>query len=44
VVVDADGRQLAFAVVAAHVSPTGTLGAEAALDRIATALAGCGCR
>jgi len=43
VVVDADGRQLAFAVVASRVPPGGRLGAEAALDRVAAALAGCGC-
>jgi D-alanyl-D-alanine carboxypeptidase/D-alanyl-D-alanine-endopeptidase (penicillin-binding protein 4) len=41
-VVDADGRQLAFAVLADRVPDTGR--ARTALDRIATALAGCGCR
>lgn len=42
VVVDADGRQLAFAVIAGHV-PGSTLDAEAALDRVAATLASCGC-
>ncbi|MDT4935178.1 MAG: hypothetical protein QOK11_3070, partial [Pseudonocardiales bacterium] len=43
---DADGRLLAFAVLADHVAPGDgpTAAAEAALDRIAAALAGCGCR
>ncbi|MDT4943646.1 MAG: hypothetical protein QOH14_379 [Pseudonocardiales bacterium] len=43
---DADGRLLAFAVLADHVAPGDgpTASAEAALDRIAAALAGCGCR
>lgn len=44
VVRDVDGRLLAFAVLADRVRPGGILGAEAALDRFATALAGCGCR
>ena len=39
----AGGRLLAFAVVADRVSPAGTLGAEAALDSVAAALARCGC-
>lgn len=43
VVVTASGRVLAFAAVANGVPAGGTLGAEAALDRIAAALAGCGC-
>jgi D-alanyl-D-alanine carboxypeptidase/D-alanyl-D-alanine-endopeptidase (penicillin-binding protein 4) len=43
-VVDADGRLLVFAVVASAVPAGGTLNAEAALDRVATVLAGCGCR
>ena len=43
VLVDADGRQLAFAVIAAHVPSTSPLDAEAALDRIAATLATCGC-
>jgi serine-type D-Ala-D-Ala carboxypeptidase/endopeptidase (penicillin-binding protein 4) len=37
------GRLLAFAVVADRVAPAGTLGAEAALDSAAAALARCGC-
>lgn len=44
VVRDADGRLLAFAVLADAVPPGGVLGAEAALDRFATTLARCGCR
>jgi D-alanyl-D-alanine carboxypeptidase/D-alanyl-D-alanine-endopeptidase (penicillin-binding protein 4) len=43
IVIDADGRMLAFAVLADAVSK-GTLAAQEALDRIAAALAGCGCR
>ncbi|MGB8649957.1 MAG: D-alanyl-D-alanine carboxypeptidase/D-alanyl-D-alanine-endopeptidase [Mycobacteriales bacterium] len=38
-----DGRLLAFDFTANGVSLTGTLDAEAALDRLAAALAGCGC-
>lgn len=41
---DANGRLLAFAFLADHVPPGGTLAAEAALDRLAAAVAGCGCR
>ncbi|MEU9474684.1 D-alanyl-D-alanine carboxypeptidase/D-alanyl-D-alanine-endopeptidase [Streptomyces sp. NPDC048191] len=41
-VVDADGRLLAFAFMAS--GTTDPVAAEAALDRVATALAGCGCR
>jgi D-alanyl-D-alanine carboxypeptidase/D-alanyl-D-alanine-endopeptidase (penicillin-binding protein 4) len=44
VVRDADGRLLAFAVLADRVPPGGTLGAEAALDAVAAALSRCGCR
>jgi D-alanyl-D-alanine carboxypeptidase/D-alanyl-D-alanine-endopeptidase (penicillin-binding protein 4) len=43
IVVDADGRVLAFAVVADATGP-GTGAAQEALDRIAAALAGCGCK
>ena len=43
VVVDADGRQLAFAIIAGHVPSDSPLNAEAALDRVAATLAGCGC-
>jgi D-alanyl-D-alanine carboxypeptidase/D-alanyl-D-alanine-endopeptidase (penicillin-binding protein 4) len=41
-VVDRDGRLLAFAFLAAGSTDAGA--AQAALDRAATALAGCGCR
>ncbi|MDR6976623.1 D-alanyl-D-alanine carboxypeptidase/D-alanyl-D-alanine-endopeptidase (penicillin-binding protein 4) [Streptomyces sp. 3330] len=41
-VVDQDGRLLAFALLAA--GTTDPAAAQAALDRAATALAGCGCR
>ncbi|MEU5634276.1 D-alanyl-D-alanine carboxypeptidase/D-alanyl-D-alanine-endopeptidase [Streptomyces rishiriensis] len=41
-VVDQDGRLLAFALMAAGTSDPAA--AQAALDRTATALAGCGCR
>jgi D-alanyl-D-alanine carboxypeptidase/D-alanyl-D-alanine-endopeptidase (penicillin-binding protein 4) len=41
-VVDADGHLLAFAFLAS--GTTDPLGAQAALDKTATALAGCGCR
>lgn len=44
VVVDATGRLLAFAFLANRVPPGGTTAAEAALDRVAAALASCGCR
>ena len=40
-VVDADGRLLAFAFLAADT--TDAVAAQAALDRMATALAACGC-
>jgi D-alanyl-D-alanine carboxypeptidase/D-alanyl-D-alanine-endopeptidase (penicillin-binding protein 4) len=44
ITVDADGRLLAFALLADAVPPGGTGPAEAALDRVAARLAGCGCR
>lgn len=40
----AEGRLLAFALTAEAVPPGGTLAAERALDRLAAAFAGCGCR
>lgn len=42
-VVDADGRLLVFSFVGNDLAP-GSKAAKAALDRSATALAGCGCR
>ncbi len=44
IVIGADGRPMVFALLADQVPVGGTLGAEAALDRIAAALATCGCR
>ena len=41
-VVDADGRELAFVLVGNGVGDTAS--AQAAQDRFAAALAGCGCR
>ncbi|WP_226346469.1 D-alanyl-D-alanine carboxypeptidase [Agilicoccus flavus] len=43
-VVSKDGRLLAFSIVADSAPPSGTLAARAALDRVATTLAACGCR
>lgn len=43
-VVDADGRLLVFAILADAVPAGGTDEARVALDRVAAALAGCGCR
>ncbi len=43
-VTSASGHLLAFAVLADQVPVAGTLQARTALDRVATALAGCGCR
>ena len=42
-VVDADGRTLAFAVLADNLPVGTTIEARAALDRAAAAIAGCGC-
>jgi D-alanyl-D-alanine carboxypeptidase/D-alanyl-D-alanine-endopeptidase (penicillin-binding protein 4) len=44
VLIDADGRRLAFAVLADGVPPGGTDAAERALDRLGAALVRCGCR
>jgi len=44
IVHDKDGRLLVFALLADRVPPGATRGAEAALDRVAAVLAGCGCR
>ena len=41
---DADGRVLAFVFLADEVTPGRTLDARLALDRLVTAVAGCGCR
>ena len=43
-VLDADGRELAFVFLADQVPIGGTPAAREALDRLATAVAGCGCR
>ncbi|MBN1171386.1 MAG: D-alanyl-D-alanine carboxypeptidase/D-alanyl-D-alanine-endopeptidase [Micromonosporaceae bacterium] len=43
IVVDADGRTLAFAVISDAVTK-GSVAAEASLDRLVAVLAGCGCR
>lgn len=43
-VLDADGRELAFVFLADQVPPGGTPAAREALDRLVTAVAGCGCR
>lgn len=43
-VVDADGRLLAFTVIADRVPSDGTTAARVALDRLTSALALCGCR
>ncbi len=43
-VVDADGRELGFVFLADQVPIGGTLVARSALDRLAAAVAGCGCR
>jgi len=43
-VVDEDGRLLAFDLTADSLGAVGVAAAEAALDRLAATLAGCGCR
>lgn len=43
VLIDADGRELVFVVIADQVTATGTELAEAALDAVAGTLASCGC-
>lgn len=43
-VTDVDGRLLLFAVMADQVPAAGTIGAREAVDRVAGALAACGCR
>ena len=42
-IVDADGRLLAFSVIADATGGQNRLATEAALDRVAAAIAGCGC-
>lgn len=44
VVTTADGRLLAFAVLADNVPVGGTIASQDALDRVVTAVAACGCR
>lgn len=44
VAISSDGRVLAFALLADRVDPVAVLGARAALDEAAAALAQCGCR
>jgi serine-type D-Ala-D-Ala carboxypeptidase/endopeptidase (penicillin-binding protein 4) len=44
VVVDRDGAELAFVLIADHVGSSATLPARAAMDRVVAKLAGCGCR
>lgn len=44
IVVDADGRELAFSFIADQVPDIGTNAAEQALDALAGRLAACGCR
>jgi serine-type D-Ala-D-Ala carboxypeptidase/endopeptidase (penicillin-binding protein 4) len=43
-VLDADGHELAFVFLADEIQPGSTLAARAALDKLAAAVAGCGCR
>ncbi len=43
-VLDTQGRPMVFVILADRIAPSGTLAGRAAIDRIVTALAACGCR